>query len=66
VKEPLMNRETVGPPTLDALTDSPSAVREFGLLADAQRPLPRGARKFISSVLTVGQQYPGWADLLDR
>jgi DNA-binding transcriptional LysR family regulator len=45
--------------------DSPSAVREFGLLADSQRPQSAAAKQFVASVLAVGQQYPGWADLLD-
>lgn len=45
--------------------DSPSAVREFGLVSDAQRAPSGCAKKFISTVVALGNQYPGWADLLD-
>jgi DNA-binding transcriptional LysR family regulator len=46
--------------------DSPYAIREFGLLTDSRRALSPSAKKFVSSVLAVGEQYPGWADLLDH
>jgi DNA-binding transcriptional LysR family regulator len=45
---------------------SPSAVREFGLLVDSGRPPSVAAKRFVDSVRKVGQQYPGWADLLDH
>lgn len=45
--------------------DSSSATREFGVIVDSRRQLSSPVEAFLASVRLLGEQYPGWADLLD-